>query len=57
LQDNGVPTGPPAPGEQNNATFTPTSHTLFMNPGDKLLIIITDTPEGLLTFVFDASTG
>ena len=57
LQDNGVPTGPAAPGEQNNATFTPNSHTFFMNPGDKLLIIIKDTPQGLLTFVRDLTTG
>ena len=57
LQDNGVPTGPAAPGEQNAATFTPNSHTFFMNPGDKLLIIIKDTPQGLLTFVRDLTTG
>jgi hypothetical protein len=57
LQDNGVPTGPAAPGEQNDATFTPNSHTFFMNPGDKLLIIIKDTPQGLLTFVRDLTTG
>ena len=56
LQDNGRPTGPPAPGEQTGASFTPDSHTLFMNPGDKLLIIIKDTPDGLLTFVRDETT-
>jgi hypothetical protein len=28
-----------------------------MNPGDKLLIIIQDTPQGLLTFVRDLTTG
>lgn len=57
LQDNGVPTGPPGPGEQTEATFTPNSHTFFMNPGDKLLIIIKDTPQGLETFVRDETTG
>jgi hypothetical protein len=33
LQDNGIPTGPAAPGEQNNASFTSNSHTLFMIEG------------------------
>lgn len=57
LQNNGVPPGPPAPGQQTNATFTPNAHTLLMNPGDELLILIRDTPWGLLTFVFDLTTG
>jgi hypothetical protein len=57
VQRNGVPTGPPAPGEQTNASFTPNAHTLLMNPGDQLLLLIKDTPEGLLTQVFDLTTG
>jgi hypothetical protein len=57
LQRNGVPGGPPAPGEQTNATFAPNAQTLFMNPGDELVVLIKDTREGLLTQVFDLTTG
>jgi hypothetical protein len=57
LQKNGVPPGPPAPGAQTSATFTPDAHTLLMNPGDELLILIKDTPDGLLTKIVDVSTG
>lgn len=57
LQNNGVPTGPPAPGAQTNASYTPDSHTLLMNPGDELLILIKDTPDGLLNQIFDLTTG
>lgn len=57
LQNNGVPLGPPAPGQQTNATFTPNAHTLLMNPGDDILILIRDTPLGLLTGVLDLTTG
>jgi hypothetical protein len=57
LQNNGVPTGPPAPGQQTNATFTPNANTLLMNPGDDLLILIRDSPRGLLTLVQDLTTG
>jgi len=57
LQTNGIPTGPPAPGQQMTATFTPNSNTLMMNPGDVLLVVITDTGAGLLTYVLDATTG
>src|SRR5579863_8061834 len=57
LQDNGIPVGPPAPGQQTLATATPNRHTLLMNPGDRLLITIKDTPQGLLTQILDLSTG
>jgi hypothetical protein len=57
LQTNGIPPGPPAPGHQTDATFTPNAQTLFMNPGDDLLITIADTPSGLLTAVLDLTTG
>jgi hypothetical protein len=57
LQDNGIPAGPPAPGAQTDATFTPNAHTLLMNPGDELLILIKDTPDGFLNQIFDLTTG
>ena len=57
LQDNGIPTGAPAPGKQTLASFTPNGHTLLMNPGDQLLITIKDTPHGLLTQINDLTTG
>jgi hypothetical protein len=57
LQENGIPTGPPGPGQQTLATFTPNRHTLLMNPGDRLLITIKDTPQGLLTLINDLTSG
>lgn len=57
LQTNGVPTGPPAPGAQTDASFTPNKHTLLMNPGDELVILIKDTRDGLLNEIFDLTTG
>lgn len=57
LQENGVPTGPPAPGQQTLASLTPNRHTLLMNPGDQLLITIKDTRDGLLTQILDLTTG
>jgi hypothetical protein len=57
LQTNGIPPGPPAPGQQTAASFTPNAQTLLMNPGDDLLITIKDTRGGLLTAVFDRTTG
>lgn len=57
LQDNGNPTGPPAPGQQTLASFTPNAHTLLMNPGDQLVVTIRDTPQGVLTLVNDVTTG
>jgi hypothetical protein len=57
LQVNGIPTGPPGPGEQKNATFTNNRETLLMNPGDDLVILIRDSPEGLVTSIADLTTG
>ena len=42
IQDNGVPTGPPSPQLSNLATITPNSHTLLMNPGDKITVRLFD---------------
>jgi hypothetical protein len=57
LQDNGIPTGPPGPGEQTDATYTPNAHTLLMNPGDDVVVVIRDTQDGVLTLVIDLTTG
>jgi hypothetical protein len=57
LETNGVPAGPPAPGQQTLASYTPNNHTLLMNPGDQLLVTIKDTPQGLLTQILDLTTG
>ncbi|HMF07454.1 MAG TPA: hypothetical protein VKE72_10650, partial [Methylocella sp.] len=58
---DGVPTGPPGPGNQTKATFTPNSKTLPMKPGDTLRITILDVPGdpagGLETIVEDLTTG
>jgi hypothetical protein len=42
IQTNGVPTGPPSPQLSDLATETPNSHTLLMNPGDKITIHMFD---------------
>jgi hypothetical protein len=57
LQDDGIPPGPPGPGAQTLASFTPNAHTLLMNPGDDLVIAIRDTPDGVLTLIIDLTTG
>jgi hypothetical protein len=57
LQTNGTPTGPPAPGQQTIASMTPNSNTLMMNPGDVLIVVVTDTSTGLLTYIKDVTTG
>ena len=44
IQRNGAPTGPPAPGEQTDASETPNSETLLMNPGDKVSFHMFDAP-------------
>lgn len=46
IQQNGVPTGPPSPQQSDEATFTPNSQTLLMNPGDRLTIHMFDAPVG-----------
>jgi hypothetical protein len=38
IQTNGEPAGPPSPQLSNVATSTPNSHTLLMNPGDKIRV-------------------
>lgn len=57
LQTDGVPTGPPGPASQTDATFTPNKHTLLMNQGDHIVITTKDTDHGLLTRIDDTSTG
>lgn len=42
IQTNGVPTGPASPQLSNLATLTPNSHTLQMNPGDKITVRMFD---------------
>jgi hypothetical protein len=44
IQQNGVPTGPPAPQNADVATFTPNSETLLMNPGDAIRVHMSDAP-------------
>ncbi len=38
VQTDGVPTGPPSPQLADNASFTPNTDTLLMNPGDKIVV-------------------
>ena len=62
LETNGVPPGPPSPQLSDNATFTPDTHTLLMNSGDRLSVHIFDSSlhgggHALETRVDDLSTG
>jgi hypothetical protein len=57
IQENGVPTGPPGPGNANINTRTPNAQTLLMKQGDRIRITIKDTPAGLLTMIQDLTTG
>ena len=56
LTHSGRPGGPPGPDQQTDASFTPTSDTLLMNPGDVIQVDMRDTPAGYLTFVTDVTT-
>lgn len=56
IQKNGAPAGPPGPGTQTDASFTPNAQTLLMNQGDRIRITIRDTPAGLLNQVEDLDT-
>jgi hypothetical protein len=42
IQTNGVPAGAPSPQQSNLATYTPNSHTLLMNQGDRIVIHMFD---------------
>jgi hypothetical protein len=57
VQTNGLPTGPPGPGQQNSSTFLPNAETLVMSPADRILVTIKDTTAGLYTGVTDLTSG
>jgi hypothetical protein len=57
LQTNGVPAGPPSPQLTNVSTFTPNGHTLMFNGGDRLVVSISDPPQGFTTTIRDLTTG
>jgi hypothetical protein len=57
LQTNGVPPGPPAPQDPNAYTWLGNAKTLRMNPGDVVVVSITDPPGGLTATVRDLTTG
>jgi hypothetical protein len=57
IQRDGIPPGPPSPLLQNNSTFLPNATSLFMNPGDDLVVTEHDTEQGLKITVDDLTTG
>jgi hypothetical protein len=57
VQKDGRPPGPPDPLHQTGATFTPNAQTLFMNPGDTVLVAIFDTVDGVRVNLLDQTTG
>jgi hypothetical protein len=59
VQTNGVPTGPPSPQLQDEASLTPNRSTLRMGPGDKLKIRIFDNrgAGALETSIQDLTSG
>jgi hypothetical protein len=42
IQTNGKPTGAPSPQEASTSTFVPNKHTLLMNPGDNVVVHMSD---------------
>jgi len=56
LQTNGVPSGPPSPQLTDASTFTPNRNTLMINPGDEVVVSISDPPQGFTTVVRDLTT-
>jgi hypothetical protein len=44
IQRNGVPTGPPGPGDADTATEVNNKETLLMNPGDRITFHMFDAP-------------
>jgi hypothetical protein len=57
IQTDGVPPGPPGPGAQTAATYTPNANTLSMNPGDSLVVTLQDTASGLKTSIDDLTSS
>jgi hypothetical protein len=58
LTKNGVSHAPASPLLATLSTFTPNPATdLFMNSGDKLVVTMHDSPNGLVTDVKDLTTG
>ena len=56
LQTNGVPAVPPSPQLTDVSTFTPNRNTLMVNPGDTLVVSISDPRQGFTTVVRDLTT-
>ena len=56
LQTNGVPAGPPSPQLTDVSTFTPNANTLMINPGDNVVVSISDPAQGFTTVVRDLTT-
>jgi hypothetical protein len=57
VQRDGVPTGPPSPQLANINTLLPNGQTLMINPGDVLVVSITDPPQGFTVTIVDVTTG
>ena len=57
IQTDGVPAGPPGPGNQTSATFANNANTLLMNQNDLIRVTMQDTPAGLINRVEDLTTG
>jgi len=57
ITKSGIPTGPPSPLRRNVKTSTPTSDTLFYNPGDILQVTLADTAHGLRITITDLTSG
>jgi hypothetical protein len=56
LQTNGVPAGPPSPQLADVSSFMPNAGTLMINPGDVVVVSISDPPQGFTTTVADLTT-
>jgi hypothetical protein len=61
LTTTGTPNGPPNPKDfdfvQSGDPHAPGNNTLFMNQGDNLTVSLHDSSSGLVTTVYDSTTG
>jgi hypothetical protein len=57
IQMDGIPTGPPGPDQQTEASYTPNENTLMMNQGDRLAVSMWDKADGFYILIKDTTTG
>jgi len=57
IQTDGIPFPPGSPSPLRRAPASINANTLFMNPGDELIVTLADTEHGLKVTIQDLTTG